>query len=123
MEAWKNTIKLGNQHFANNELASALAVYKTAQVFAEDLFYHWSNAEEAVSAVVVTYLNIADLYNKQGAVCSATTTLQKIHRMLLRELASTESDSQRHTALYRGSMKTHTALMAHKRCHLSPTLH
>lgn len=123
MEAWKNTIKLGNQHFANNELVSALRVYNRAKVFANDLFHHWSNADEAVSAAVVTYLNIADLHKKQGAVFLATTTLEKIHQKLLRELMAKDLDSQRHIALYRGSMKTHTALLAHKRCHLWSTLH
>ncbi len=123
MDIWKTTIKMGNQRFANSEFVGALAFYNTAKSQAEDLFQHWPNADEAVSALVVTYHNIADLYIKQGTPNLAVETIEKAKKILLRELAREQLDPKRHDALCHGSRKLHSALMRYKRCHLLSTLH
>jgi len=118
MNIWKNYITAGNEHFAQSNFESARALYEAASQEAEVLFTSWREPDEAVSALIVSYHNMADLYQSQGDSDMARSILEKIHKFLLRSVASTPVEDRRHSALYRGSIETYSALLVHKRCHI-----
>ena len=82
------------------------------------MFPSWRDPHEAVSALVVSYHNMADLHQKQGETNEARGVLEKIHQRVLRAVTSTPTHDRRHSALYQGSIETYAALLSHKRCHL-----
>ncbi|RBP50652.1 hypothetical protein [Arenicella xantha] len=116
MHEWKHHITLGNRQFVNHDFDRAQSSYAAALQAAERLFPRWSEPNEAVSMIVVTHHNIADLYQKLGLVCSARHVLEKAHSMLLNALSNTPSNHARHQALLRGTIKTYAALNRHKNC-------
>ncbi len=117
MNLWKNYIVKGNERFAANDLEAADALYRAAKREAESLFETWKDANEAVSALVVTWHNIADLYQRQGDTAAARETLENIHKKMLRNVLATNLSDTRHSALYRGSIETYSALLIHKNCY------
>lgn len=123
MNIWKNYITAGNEQFAKNEFESARALYEAARREAEILFPSWRDPHEAVSALVVSYHNMADLHQKQGETSAARGVLEAIHQRVLRAVTSTPIYDRRHSALYRGSIETYSALLTHKRCHLLVNTH
>ena len=114
MNVWKSYILAGNKCFASDDLESAQDLYLAARKEAENLFCSWREPDEAVSALVVTNLNIADLYQKQGQTQTARTVFERIHRFILHAVTSTPISDRRHKALYEGSIKTYAALINHK---------
>ena len=86
MNLWKNYIVKGNERFAANDLEAADALYRAAKREAESLFETWKDANEAVSALIVTWHNIADLYQRQGDTAAARETLENIHKKMLRKV-------------------------------------
>lgn len=116
MDEWKRNIIAGNQRFSRCEFAAAISSYEIARQHAENLFPKWVDADEAASALVVTYHNLADLHQKQGHYSAARKALEKVHQIVLNALASTSIKSERHGALLRASVKTYSALLVHKSC-------
>jgi hypothetical protein len=123
MKIWKKYITAGNEKFAQSDFESAKTLYRAARNEAEALFSSWREPNEAVSALIVSYHNTADLYQRQGNTDKARSVLEKVHQLVLRAVASTSADDQRHYALYRGSITTYSALLSHQRCHLMSNVH
>jgi hypothetical protein len=123
MEEWKKEIMAGNRRFSRSDFDAAKSSYESARQHAEDLFPKWEDAEEAASALVVTYHNIADLYQKQGNFSGARNSLEKVHKTVLRALVSTSIESKRHSSLLRASVKTYSALVIHKSCFSCNAVH
>ena len=121
MKNWKEHITQGNQYFLNQDYEAARLEYENARVLAEQTFVEPGEPSEAVFAVIVTYHNLADLYQKQGYTKMARLALETVHHQVLRAVAATSVHSTRHAALYRGAKLTYAALMNHKRCHLLPS--
>lgn len=123
MNVWKNYITAGNEKFAASDFDSAKAFYEAARTEAENLFSKWKEPDEAVSALIVSYHNMADLYQKQGHTDAARSILERVHQFILRAVTSTPINNRRHSALYRGSIETYSALLVHKRCHFLSNVH
>ena len=123
MDSWKTYITTANHYFAHSKFNQAQSVYESALEEAHRLFPIWDDPHEAVSALIVTYHNIADLHQKQGQTRAARELFERIHKLILRAVSSTPIDDKRHGALYRGSIETYKALITHKRCHLLEILH
>jgi hypothetical protein len=123
MNNWKSRIIAGNERFVERDFESARMLYEAACLEAEVLLTEWQKPEEAVSAFVISYHNMADLYQRQGKSRTARSTLEKVHQHLLRTAASTPVDDVRHGALCRGINETYSALLTHKRCHLVGNVH
>ena len=118
METWKKYISDGNSSLIKCDFEAARQSYEKARVEAESKFVSLSEPVDAVFAVIVTYHNLADLYQKQGYTKMARLALETVHDHLLRSVVSNPLSSARHAALYRGSVLTYSKLMAHKRCHI-----
>lgn len=116
MDEWKKYIIAGNRRFSSSEFNAAKSSYEVAREHAENLFPKWKDPEEAASALVVTYHNLADLYQKQGNFSGAREALEKVHKIVLHALVSTSIGSSRHSSLLRASIKTYSALVIHKSC-------
>lgn len=82
MEKWKQEIVAGNQAFREGHLDEAKTRYQTACDRAVSLLPHWSDAETAVTATVVSFQNLADLYFQQSAYQDAFATYKLLNRYL-----------------------------------------
>lgn len=116
MEEWKKHIIAGNRRFSRCDFDAAESSYDVAKEHAENLFPDWKDSEEAASALVVTYHNLADLYQKQGNSSLARNAFEKVHKIILHALINTPVGTRRYGSLLRASLKTYAALVAHKRC-------
>lgn len=115
VERWKKYVVAGNQSLINKDYRSASRHYELARQCAESVFLKWSEPNESVSALVVTYHNIADLHQAQGNKGSILHYLEKIHKILLHALATTPIEHERHVALLAGSKRTYAALVNFKK--------
>ena len=115
VERWKNHVIAGNRFLIEQDLRSAATQYELARQCAETIFTKWSNPSEAVSALVVTYHNIADLQRKQGNTESIKYYLQTVHSIVLRALTATPIGHQRYSALLSASKRTYSALVSFKK--------
>lgn len=116
VERWKQYVVAGNHCMIGKEFQSAAIQYELARQCAESLFKRWFEPSEAVSALVVTYHNIADLNRKQGNTKSVLYYLEKAHDIVLRELTSTPIGDKKHNALLCASKRTYKALVGYKKC-------
>ena len=116
VEQWKHYVIAGNQSLLNKDFRTAARQYELARKCAENLFLKWANPDESVSALVVTYHNIADLHRKQGNANSILYYLEKAHDVILKTLFKTPIGGQRHQALLSASKRTYSALVSYKKC-------
>lgn len=123
MDEWKKNIIAGNRRFSRSDFNAAKSSYEVARQHAENLFPQWLDPDEAASALVVTYHNLADLYQTQGNYSAARNSLEKVHKTILRALVSTSIESARHSSLLRASVKTYSALITHKNCYSCNSYH
>ena len=116
IERWKHYAIAGNQSLMNDRFRSAAKQYELARQCAETLFVKWHEPNEAVSALVVTYHNIADLHRKQGNKSSVLHYLEAIHNTILQALTTPPIEHKRHSALLCASKRTYSALVGYKKC-------
>ncbi len=117
LDRWKQEIVTGNQCLIAKDFQAAASRYELARQFAETIFKDWVNPNEAVSALVVTYHNIADLQRKIGNAESILFYLEKAHQIVLKALVSTPvNNGQRYCSLLSASKRTYSALLGHKKC-------
>ena len=115
-ERWKYYVIAGNQSLINNKFRNAAKQYELARQYAETLFIKWYEPNEAVSALVVTYHNIADLHRKQENKSSVLHYLEAVHKTILHALTATPIEHKRHSALLCASKRTYSALVSYKEC-------
>ena len=89
MKVWEKYICAANRHYSNSNFDAALTLYHAAGKEAELLLPTWNDPAEGVSALVVTYLNMADLYQSAEQTRTARDVLISIHNRTLRLLMST----------------------------------
>ena len=123
MEEWKKCIAIGNRRFNSDYFNAAKLSYETAKKHAQALFPYWSDPEEAISALIISYHNLADLHQTQGHLSAAREELECVHNIVLRALFVTPIASARHHALSRASQITYSALIEHKRSFINNTHH
>jgi len=116
IERWKHYAIAGNQSLIGKKFRNAAQQYELARQCAETLFTKWHEPNEAVSALVVTYHNIADLHRKQGNKSSVLHYLEAVHKTILHALATTPIEHDRHKALLCASKRTYSALVGYKKC-------
>ena len=110
MERWKQEINAGNQYFRKHQYCEARECYTRAQVRARALYPHWHNAEEAVAAVVITDLNLVDLFLEQQRLDEAEMQLRSLYSFLCAGLAN-EAGGPKEEALYHGLQRCRMAMM------------
>lgn len=116
IDRWKYYIVAGNQCFLKKEFDAAACQYEFARQCAETIFDEWVNHCEAVSALVVTYHNIADLQRKIGNGNALLFYLERVHSRVLNKLLVTPISHKKHRALMGGSKRTYSALISYKKC-------
>jgi hypothetical protein len=116
MNEWKKCITAGNRDFSEHDFEAARSSYEKAKQHAENLLFQWSNPDEAASALVVSYHNLADLHQLQGDFSAARDTLKNVHKIVLCALEDSLVGSKRYVSLLRASVKTYSALSVHRRC-------
>jgi len=116
IDQWKRCVVAGNKAILKKEFDAAARQYEFSRKYAETIFENWLNPSEAVSALVVTYHNIADLQRMLGNQSGILFYLEKAHKMVLRELLMTPFGHKKHQALMAGSKRTYSALVNYKKC-------
>lgn len=111
MEHWKRTIEAGNRCFNMGDWIEAREIYLRAIAQAQILFSRWPDAEEAVSALVISHHNLADLHLMLGQPEETAEHLCSVHERLLEAMADiTLPGSLREAALHH-SRTTYTSLL------------
>ncbi|MBL4672338.1 MAG: hypothetical protein JKX81_08745 [Arenicella sp.] len=123
MNEWKKCITAGNRDFSEHDFDAARLSYEQAKQHAENLLCQWSDPDEAASALVVSYHNLADLHQLQGDFSAAREALKNVHKIVLNALEESVIDSKRYASLLRASVKTYSALSMHRKCFLCRAYH
>ncbi|MCY1277206.1 hypothetical protein D9M68_154890 [compost metagenome] len=111
MEHWKDMISAGNRHFRVGDWVEARELYLQALAWAQTLFDRWSNADEAVAALVVSYHNLADLHLCLGQAEESAEYLCACHERLLRSMTDVRLSEALREAACRHSRHTYAALL------------
>ncbi|HSI29110.1 MAG: tetratricopeptide repeat protein [Methylophilus sp.] len=82
-ETWKALTCQGNTHFHNQVYMQALACYEQARSLLLQHFEDWDTPDNAVAALVVSYLNLADTQQRLGRSDEAADTLCMAHERLV----------------------------------------
>lgn len=82
-KTWKALTHEGNTHFHQQAYVQALACYEHARSFLLQNFEHWDTPDNAVAALVVSYLNLADTQQSLGRSEEAADTLCMAHDRLV----------------------------------------
>ncbi|MCY1273026.1 hypothetical protein D3C84_343750 [compost metagenome] len=111
MEHWKRTIEAGNRCFTGGEWIEARELYLQAIAQAQILFERWPRTEEAVSALVISHHNLADLHLMLGQPEETAEHLCASHERLLQAMADTHLPGALREAALRHSRTTYTSLL------------
>lgn len=111
MNEWKQLITVGNRNYpAHLDLSERH--YQEAKARASHLFQHWFDEDEAVAALVVSHLNLADLYCFKDQPAEAEKEIQALYSYLTRHFMQTSSQARK-AAIYRGLKQTYSAYLIH----------
>ncbi|MDU0353920.1 hypothetical protein RS130_08255 [Paraglaciecola aquimarina] len=110
---WKMFIKAGNSSFYGQQTIVAIAYYQKAITISEQLFKSWEDIQSAISTMLISHHNLADLFLKEGNIDLAELELRTIHQKLLLSLHEAEPNSPRMDALLWGVSRTYFALISH----------
>jgi len=115
MNLWKKHIVLGNQYFDKNNHALAKKQYRLAIARSRQLFSSWLNPDEAVCSLLVSYQNLAELYEKQGYPRRALLLLEELDHILREGVDAAEqsltTDQERLFAIQNGLRCSYTHLL------------
>lgn len=81
---WTQLTLQGNALFERGEHLRAILAYEQARSLALACFNDWPDGEDAVAAVVVSTLNLAEAQARAGALDEAAELLASVHASLLR---------------------------------------
>ncbi|MDQ8023682.1 MAG: hypothetical protein REI94_17720 [Moraxellaceae bacterium] len=116
-EHWKQTTRRGNAFFGNEAFELALQCYEQARDIVLLHFDDWPQADDAVAALVVSYLNLADTHACLGRPQVAATTLCAIHNSLAEAATDADLPSPLRSAAGRHLRETWTALVQFRQQH------
>lgn len=106
MDQWKKHISLGNQYFDKSQFEKAKKHYCLAIARSNQLFNSWLDPDEAVWSLMVSYQNLAELYEKQKHLQRSLQLLEELYEILQEGIKkpehATAHDDQRVQAIQRG---------------------
>jgi hypothetical protein len=91
---WRETIEKANQQYKQQHFKQAEKLYLQAADQAKLLASHWIEPETAVSALVISYQNLADLYMKTRQPFRAMSILEEVHNTLQNLSVQSEQHAQ-----------------------------
>lgn len=86
-DTWKRLTSEGNALFDAGSLHAALESYESARRLVLTTFSEWADTDDAVAAVVVSFLNLSEAQARLGLVSLATQALCTVHGSLLETLS------------------------------------
>lgn len=117
MDHWKQTIQRANALFAQGQWVDAREHYLQALALAQILFERWADADEAVSALVVSHHNLADLHLRLHQPEESAEYLCAVHQYLLTATGRTGLPQALRDAALRHSNRTYTELLGFTAVH------
>lgn len=87
---WQQTTLQANALFERGEPGRALRFYQQALDLLLQQFGAWPQAEDALGALLVSYLNVAEAQRHCGLDDAAAATLSSVHHSLLRMIERAE---------------------------------
>ena len=118
-DLWKALTREGNVHFHENAYVQALACYEHARSMLLQHFEDWDTPDNAVAALVVSYLNLADTQQRLGRSDEAADTLCMVHDRLVMSSCHPSAEPALREAACRHQRETFAALtqFAHMQGH------
>lgn len=114
---WKLLTQTGNARFARGDMAGALSSYAQARVLARAQFGHWADADDAVSALVVSELNLSEAQAGLALLDDAAATLNCAHAGLLQMAGDGQFGATVQRAARRHLAETYAALLRFQGLH------
>lgn len=109
---WERETAIGNQYFNKKHFEKAIKNYLYAKKLASQLFNSSNNPERAVSALVVSYHNLADLYKQKNELKMAYQELDEVDAYLVNCLENGITNAKKMNAVRRGIDKTRAELLS-----------
>lgn len=109
-DTWKALTREGNAHFHAHAYIQALACYEHARSMLLQHFEDWDTPDNAVAALVVSYLNLADTQQRLGRSGEAADTLCMAHERLVICSCHAGAEPALREAACRHQRETYTAL-------------
>lgn len=109
-ESWKQLTSEGNTHFHAHAFTRALTCYEHARSMLLQHFEAWATADDAVAALVVSYLNLADTQQRLGRSQEAADTLCMVHDRLILSMHHPAAEPALREAARRHQRETFAAL-------------
>jgi hypothetical protein len=123
-QAWKQLTLQGNELFERGEHRRAALAYEEARSLALASFDDWPDSDDAVAAVVVSYLNLAEAQARVGALDEACELLCSVHGSLVRAARNSALHPLLRDAAARHLRETMSALARFRSLHGErPSLH
>jgi hypothetical protein len=114
---WKLFTHTGNTRFARGDMAGALSSYAQARELALARFGQWADADDAVAAIVVSYLNLSEAQAGLALLDEAAATLNCAHAGLLQMAGDTQLGTAVQRAARRHLGETYAALLRFQGLH------
>lgn len=111
MALWKQLTAKANTLFEQGALNAALEGYECARSLALSHFDAWEEPDDAVAAVVVSFLNLSEAQARLGLMSLATQALCTVHGSLLKTTADDSLPPALREAAQRYLGETHAALV------------
>lgn len=111
MDHWKQTIQRANALYAQGYWVDAREYYLQALALAQILFERWPNPNEAVSALVVSHHNLADVHLRLHQPEESAEYLCAAHEHLLAAAGQHSLPEALRDAALRHSNRTYTELL------------
>lgn len=109
-KTWKALTHEGNTHFHQQAYVQAIACYEHARSFLLQNFEQWDTPDNAVAALVVSYLNLADTQQSLGRSEEAADTLCMAHDRLVMSSRHQTTEPALREAACRHQRETFAAL-------------
>ena len=112
MSRWKGLIVEGNTAFDCNDFGTARDPYRRACALADTAFIDWVtiDSDNALAALVVSYLNLADTEARLCEIDAAACHLRQIHERLLTLFESVNTDAALRSVAFRHANETFRAI-------------
>lgn len=109
-DTWKALTHEGNVHFHQEDYMKALDSYEHARRLILEHFEYWDTPDNALAALVVSYLNLADCQQRLGRNDEAADTLCMAHDRLVMTSCQTTAAPALREAACRHQRETFAAL-------------
>ena len=97
MDTWKQSSIAGNLAFSQKRYHEAEQHYKLASQRAQQLLWLWFDAEEIITALVISFQNMAELYFMQSRHHDGLNQYQQLSDLLLRYQRKCDSEETEQT--------------------------